>query len=871
MTRESFHSLRRIVVRLGLPALFLTALTTSSQRGAAQRLPAGVHPEHYTLALTPDLKAATFAGSETIDLTLDAPSRTITLNSAEIEMLSVSASGQTGTVTYDVAKEQATITFPAELGAGKVSLAIAYTGILNDKLRGFYLSKTKARNYAVTQFEATDARRAFPSFDEPALKATYDVSLTVDAGDNVIANGPLVSDRPAGVGKHTLTFGQTPKMSTYLVAFLVGDFQCEAGKADGVPIRVCGTPDKLQFTHFALEAAEYILPYYDKYFGIKYPMAKLDLIGLPDFEAGAMENFGCITYRETDLFVDKNGSIDAKKRVASVVAHEMAHQWFGDMVTMQWWDNLWLNEGFATWMSTKPIAKWHPEWNYAEDDATTLDATLNLDAQPITHAIRARETSTPDQINELFDGISYGKGGAVLGMVENYLGEEVFRQGVHNYLQAHLYGNATAEDFWNAQTANSKQPVDRIMGSFIDQPGVPLLTLNGTGVAQSRFYLSGAKDSGADQQWTIPVCVKADAKNGKKDRQACKAVTAQDASLPAAAGAPFVYANAGDHGYYRTLYTAEQQKAITVAAERALTAPERIGLIGDEYALVRAGKAKIGDFLDLVLALKQDGDATVIESTLSKLGQVRARIATGDDAAGLDALVRQQFGPVYAALGKPNRNEAYNKQELRTTLFEALGAAKDPAVLAEARVLTNEAFSGKKPADPALSDAAVNITAENGDAALYDKLQTVAENATDPGLKSDALHSLARFQAPELVLRTLDYATSGKVRNQDSWVLFAIVLQRTETQEIAWKYIQEHWKAVRGQFTTNSGVRVVGAAGSFCTVERRDEVRDFFSTHHVDAAERTLSKTVDAIDDCARRRAVEEPELRQWISQQMGR
>jgi aminopeptidase N len=345
-----FNSFRIPLYRLAAVFAAVVFLSYAGSDAQAQRLPTVAHPEHYSLALTPDLKAATFAGSESIDLTLSQPVDSITLNAAEITFQSVTTTVNgrelKATVTTDEAKQQATLAFDQRLPAGKLTLKIEYSGILNNELRGFYLSKTSKRNYAVTQFEATDARRAFPSFDEPAYKATFDIQLTVDKDDTVISNTNMIADTPGPVvGEHTVKFATTPKMSTYLVAFLVGDFQCVAGESDGVPIRACATPGKVEQGKFAVSAAEYILHYYDDYFGIKYPMPKLDMIAIPDFEAGAMENFGAITYRETDLLIDdKTASLDAKEEVASVVAHEMAHQWFGDMVTMQWWDNIWLNE-----------------------------------------------------------------------------------------------------------------------------------------------------------------------------------------------------------------------------------------------------------------------------------------------------------------------------------------------------------------------------------------------------------------------------------------------------------------------------------------------------------------------------------------------
>jgi aminopeptidase N/puromycin-sensitive aminopeptidase len=465
----------------------LTALASNAQ---GQRLAQTVRPEHYKLWLTPDLKAATFAGDESIEVILAQPARAITLNAAYITFKSISATAEgapslSGGVTLDTEKEQATLTFPTELPAGRVTLAIQYTGVLSDKLRGFYLFKTDKRSYAATQFETSDARWAFPSFDEPAFKATFDIALTVDAGDMVISNSSIVSDTSAptvdGVSKHTVTFARTPKISSYLVAFLVGDFECVSGVSEGTSIRVCAMPGAGETGRFALSTAQYVLNYYNRYFGIRYPLAKLDMIALPDFGPGGMENFGAITYRETLLLVDeKTATLEQKKDVGLTVAHEVAHQWFGDLVTMQWWDNLWLNEGFATWMASKAMMKLHPDWQYSADNAVSLDGTLDLDSQATTHAIRAK-ADTRAEIAELFDGIAYGKAGAMLAMVENYVGEETFRRGVHHYLAAHLYANATAEDFWRAQTVISKKPVDKIMSSLVIQPGVPLLTFTADG------------------------------------------------------------------------------------------------------------------------------------------------------------------------------------------------------------------------------------------------------------------------------------------------------------------------------------------------------------------------------------------------------
>jgi aminopeptidase N len=856
-------------VRSILPSLFLLSAATAF----GQRLPDTVIPEHYTLTLTPDLKNARFFGSETIDMDVQQRVDAITLNAADIKFGTVTADlgghELEATVTQDELKQQATFRFGRTIPAGPLTLKILYDGILNNKLRGFYLSKTEKRNYAVTQFESTDARRAFPSFDEPAFKATFDVTLVVDKGDTAISNTNIVSDTAGPGDQHTIHFATTPKMSTYLVAFLVGDFQCVSGRSDGTPIRVCATPGKLRFANFALAAAEYDLHFYNSYFGIRYPMPKLDLIGIPDFEAGAMENFGAITFRDTTLLVDdKIASLGGLKVVAEDVAHEMAHQWFGDMVTMKWWDNIWLNEGFATWMENKPVAAWRPEWHIPEDVAASLDGSLDYDSQSVTRAIRAK-ADTPEEIEQMFDGISYGKAAAVLQMTEQYEGPEIFRKGVHDYLAAHMLANATAEDFWNAQAAVSHEPVDKILSSYVSEPGVPGLVFSDPAngmvqVSQSRFYLNPEVKPEGQQTWTIPVCFAATGTQAK-----CAVLDAVQQSLKVPAAQAF-YPDAGGRGYYRFALPNDVYAKVLGDVDTSLTPEERISLLGDVWAGVRSNHDTVGDYLNLVAAVKGDASPAVINTAVGPLAAINDRIASiPAEQQALTAWVVRTFKPAYTRLGAPAANDSPDKKQLRSSLFGLLGnLGKDADVIAESKKIAAEYLSDPESVDPNLAQTAAAIAAENGDTAFFDALQHLYEAANNPQTQEYALRLLAVFRDPDLQRRSLEYAVSGKVRNQDAIFQLLLPMRDPATRAIAWDFMQQNWDKVQAQITTAMGPYLISGAGTFCSEDKKQEMVDFFAKHPIPASDVSLQRAKDAIDDCIQLRTNQGPKLDQWIAGQ---
>jgi aminopeptidase N len=849
--------------------LIAAALFLSAPPALAQRLPGGVAPTHYTLWFAPDLAKATFRGRESIAVTLTTPATAITVHAAEIEFGEVTVEdargSQTATVTLNEKDETATLTVGRSIPRGPATIHITYNGILNDKLRGFYLSKANGRNYAVSQMEATDARRAFPSFDEPAHKATFDVTLMIDAADSAISNGRQVSDTPGPEpGKHTVVFARTPKMSTYLVALLVGDFVCRSGAAGPTPIRICATPDKIGLTAFALTAAEQQVAFFNQYFGIPYPYEKLDIIGVPDFAAGAMENAGAITFRERLLLAEPNAaSAGVLQLVASVIAHELAHQWFGNLVTMKWWDDIWLNEGFATWAANKPVAAWKPEWHMDVNAAAETQIALGLDALQSTRAIRT-QVSTPAEINEVFDPIAYEKTAGVLGMIEAYVGPDKFRSGVSSYLKKYSLGNAAGEDFWTEMTRVTEKPVNRIMKTFVEQSGAPLLSVKTrcvggateVSIAQSRFVGTPGAKPGAPQHWTLPVCVKTPG-----NAASCTMVT-EAAQTVKAAGCGAAMVNADGHGYYFTEY---EPSAVAALARRdpPLTPSERLSLLGDEWRVVRAGRHDVGTYLDLAAAFAADPTPEVVAEIAARIPFVRSSIADAGQRPQFDAWVTRVFRPALDRIGiEPRAGDADDVNAVRGTLMQLLGG--DPDTQQKARALAMRYLDQPASVPPTLAPAVLQVAAAGGDAALYDRyVAKMNASIATPEEYYRFFNALATFSDPALRQRTLTFALK-EARSQDTPLLLGQLLG--QAPEIAWTFIKANWTSVTDRVGTFQGVPAIVMSLSGCSTASSTEIKTFFDAHPVPEAARALTQAYERIASCAAVKERQAAAFTRWLA-----
>jgi puromycin-sensitive aminopeptidase len=859
-------------------------------------LPGGVAPQKYSLKLQPNFQEFTFQGDETIDVEISEITSEIVLNSSEIEIQEASLrrngtkSDATG-ISYDPARETATIRFGQPLGTGTAQLTIKFTGILNDKLRGFYRSQYttdqgETRYLAATQFEATDARQAFPCWDEPARKARFEATLVIPDDMVAISNTPAVSEilSPDQRGKagefKEVRFAETPVMSTYLLAFVIGDLtHIEKEAASGTRVGVWTTRGKEEQGRFALDTSVKLLSFFNDYFGIPYPLQKLDHIAIPDFAAGAMENWGAVTYRETALLVDpQNSSAGTRQRVAEVVAHEMAHMWFGDLVTMRWWDDLWLNESFASWMGTKAVDWLFPEWQmWTQFVNMDTNRALSLDGLKNSHPIE-QEVKDPAEVSQLFDAISYSKGASVIRMLEQFLTPEVFRQGINRYLSGHQYQNAQTADLWSALEDASRQPVTSIMDTWTGQMGYPVLEVSarhsagGTDItlSQERFVYDRLLDRGEGEAttWRVPVRVVGSGDSGPvslvmNDRQG-------SISLPAGAGPPqWFKVNPLQTGFYRVNYADDDWGRLTPAIESlTLPATDRLGIQNDAYALSRAGLLPVVQFMSLARAYENEVDASVWSDLASNLHEIEGLVALEPYYGAYQEFARQLFQPAARRVGwEPRTGEGHLDALLRSTVLSQAGNYQDAEVLQQAA----RHFAGylREPASlrPDLRGVVYSLAAQAGDESTYQQLWDLERKADLQEEKIRLLVSLARFRQPELLQETLERALTSEVRSQDTITVISAVAANLRGREPAWNFVKNNWSELDRRYGGGGfGImRLVSITNHFADLEKLADVENFFREHPAPAAERTIRQALERIRLNAAWLEMNRPALGQWL------
>ncbi len=862
---------RRSTRRIALLAVFASLVLSAE----AQRLPTTVVPENYKLFLDPNIASRAFSGEETTRVRVGERVTEITMNSLDLDIsVAEVKSGkkmQRAKVVYDKPAEMVRLQFSSAVPAGNAELHLKFSGKLTEGLRGLYLSKSARRMYAVTQFEGTYARMMFPCFDEPSFKATFDLQVTADKGDTAISNGRIIHDeRLAGGARHKITFSTSPRMSTYLVALAIGDWQCLESSADGIPVRVCATPENKDAGRFALDAATHSLQFYNQWYGIKYPFGKLDMVAIPDYEWGGMENTAAIFYRESALLLnEEHASALAKRGHASTIAHEIAHQWFGDLVTAAWWDDIWLNEGFATWMSSKPVEAWHPEWNLEAASAFSAQQIIGLDSLPSARAIHGNPR-TSAEIKEMFDGITYEKGAAVLRMLESYVGAEVFRKGVNQYLKEHANGNATSHDFWRAVAEASGKPVDKIMPTFVLQPGVPLLSIAGNGceaghtslqVAQQRFFLS-PKPNDMAQLWHVPACIRTDKDSGAN----CSLISRDKQKWEINGCTNWYFANRDGKGYYRVFYDVPNVMKVADIAEKELNAPERIALLEDAWAMMRGGRYPVAVFMHLAEAMRSDSERLIVSALASHLDEARTLVQPEREQE-YDKFVRAQFAPIAQEIGwDPRPGDTDEQKILRATLLSVLGEAGDPSAVAAAEKIVRQYLRQPRSTDGTITGPAFGVAAAHGDAELYQTLMTAFEKAQTNDEYYNYLFALAAFRRPELADRTLQLVTEGKVRQQDYPSIFSALLNNPASRPAAWSYLKSHWNELQEKISSFGGRGAVSALGSFCSRPEKKDVQQFFSAHRAPGAERALQQSLDAMDSCMEFKQLQQANMEKWLA-----
>ena len=803
-------------------------------------------PHRYTLTLTPDLLAATFHGHVDIDVNVNEPVDRLVLNATELGIQRVQIDGQDAPFSLHESTERLVIDGAREVGP--ITISIEFTGTLNNKLRGWYRSTYRDSEgheqvIATTQMQATDCRRAFPCFDEPDFKAVFDITLVVEPHLLAVSNGPELSRLADDDGKHVVRFKETMPMSTYLVAFVVGPLEATApvdiARLGGgtIPLRIIHVPGKGHLTEFGLDVGAHALQWYQTYYDIPYPTDKCDMLALPDFAAGAMENLGCITYRENLLLADTTTATQIElQTLADVITHELAHMWFGDLVTMKWWNGIWLNEAFATFMEIACCDAYRPDWQ--RWSTFSLERTMAFDVDSLT-STRSVEfpVEAPADCNGMFDVLTYQKGGSLLRMLEQYLGEEEFRKGINHYLGKHEYGNTETSDLWDAiEEVNPATPVRRLMDSWIWQPGYPLVTarLDGSDLVlgQQRFAYGDTDDP---TLFVVPVHLRIDdtATEVLLDSGEMRVI------LPSADSV--VVVNAGGHGFMRVAYDDQLRARLVGPALADLTTIDRYSLVDDAWNAVVAGRLPAVQLIDFVEGFGSERDLAVWQAIGIALRGV-GRLVEGDAYSAFQVRVAALVAPVLADLGwQPADGESDLTGKLRGLLVGMLGVLGNDAD-AQARC---RALLDAKGVDPELVAAATGVVASIGGVADYERYLHQFRTAATPQEQLRYMYALAEFPTAELIQRTIDLAFSGEVKTQNAPFLLNRCIANRHNGRMAWHAVRQHWAQANEQFPNNTIVRMIDTVKLLTAPEVVADVQSFFSEHPITQSAKTLDQVLE--------------------------
>ncbi len=847
-----------------------------SDPGVNFRLSKRVRPRRYDLALMLDLERWQSTGTVEIALDVGEATDVITLHALDLTIAKAMLSHPRldrpvpAALTMHPHAEAVSLAFAEHVPAGAATLTIDFHGEIVEKLRGLYRSLKDGARYAATQFEAADARRAFPCFDEPEFKARFALTLNLPGDLTAIANGAIAEERAAGDGRKIVRFTETPPISSYLVAFAVGPFEAtaETRTRDGVPVRVWlprGLADK---GVYARDAHARAVEYLARYTAIPYPYGKIDAIGLADFEAGAMENPGAITYRLTAIAADPaQASVDTLQDIFYTASHELTHMWWGDLVTMAWWNDLWLNESFATFVGWKTTADLMPEWGMWRDFVATLARPFALDALVSTHPI-SFQVENARQAAERFDAITYWKGAGVVRMIEGFLGADAFRDGVRSYLRRYAERNATADDFWRELGAASGRDVSTIANAWITEPGHPVVEIatrfdqRGVRLAMSqrRFYADPEAAQHAEPQlWPVPLVIKCGGARGTREERVLLTAARDEVTI---ADARWIYPNGNGAGFYRFALDDAAIARLTDTLAAALGPEERLNLLGNQWVLTKAAIAGIGQFLALLEGYRAETDRAVLEAIAERLAWLEIHALEDAARPAFAALVEAIFRTPFEALGwDPAAGESSDERMKRAAVIAALGRlARTRAVLDEAPRRLGRYLDDRATLDPNLVPVVANLAARGGDGALYDRfLERKRASSQDPEEEERFLYALASFEDPALVRRTLDLAFTDDVRPQDRAFVLARLLGGRASRLAAWAFVRDNWDA--RILTMDPMLRQYVIRGMAALTPVAGEVGEFLAAHVTDETRETTAQAREQLRIDAAARARITPEL----------